>query len=75
MYEDQPGEFVCGYWDLKGYNPWVRRKNNELSPGISSTWMKVFMNLFCYYHFVFFFLTGGDKKETGNSETETRTTQ
>ena len=27
------------------------------------------------YHLSYFFLTGGNKKETGNSETETRTTQ
>ena len=53
MYEDQSGEFVCGYWDLKGYNPWVRGKNNELSLGISSTWMKVFMNLFCIICLIF----------------------
>ena len=33
-------------WIL-GYNPQVRGKNNESSPGISSTWMKVFINLFC----------------------------
>ena len=26
MYEDQSGEFVCGYWGLKGYNLQVRRK-------------------------------------------------
>ena len=73
MYEDQSGEFVCGCWGLKGYNLQVRRKNNELSPGISSTWMKMFMNLFCIICLIFF--TGGNKKETGNSETETRTTQ
>ena len=63
MYEDQSGEFVCGYWDLKGYNPWVRGKNNELSLGISSTWMKVFMNLFCYYHLSYFFLQEAIKKK------------
>ena len=73
MCEDQSGEFVCGCWGLKGYNLQVRRKNNELSPGISSTWMKMFMNLFCIICLIFF--TGGNKKETGNSETETRTTQ
>ena len=27
------------------------------------------------YHLSYFFLIGGNKKETGNSETETRTTQ
>ena len=26
MYEDQSGEFVRGYWGLKGYNLQVRRK-------------------------------------------------
>ena len=62
MYEDQSGEFVCGYWDLKGYNPWVRGKNNELSLGISSTWMKVFMNLFCIIC-LFFFLQEVIKKK------------
>ena len=30
---------------------------------------------FLYHLSFFFFFTGGDKKETGNSETETRTTQ
>ena len=35
--------------------------------------MKMFMNLFCIICLIFF--TGGNKKETGNSETETRTTQ
>ena len=30
---------------------------------------------FLLLSFCLFFLTGGDKKETGNSETETRTTQ
>ena len=54
MYEDQSGEFVCGYWGLKGYNPQVRGKNNESSPGISSTWMKVFINLFCIICLIFF---------------------
>ena len=63
MYEDQSGEFTCGYWGLKGYNPQVRRKNNELSPGISSTWVKVFMNLFCYYHLSYFFLQEAIKKK------------
>ena len=74
MYEDQSGEFVCGSWGLKGYNPQVRGKSNELSLGMSSTWMKVFIWTF-FVSFVLFFLTGGNKKETGNSETETRTTQ
>ena len=30
---------------------------------------------FLLLSFVLLFFTGGDKKETGNSETETRTTQ
>ena len=53
MYEDQSGEFVCGYWGLKGYNPQVRRKNNESSLGISSTWMKVFMYPLCIICLIF----------------------
>ena len=53
MYEDQSGEFVSGQWGLKGYNPQVRGKNNESSPGISSTWMKVFINLFCIICLIF----------------------
>ena len=73
MYEDQSGEFVCGSWGLKGYNPQVRGNNNESSPGISSTWMKVFMNHFCIICLIFF--NRRQLKETGNSETETRTTQ
>ena len=24
MYRDQFGEFICGYWGLKGYNFWDR---------------------------------------------------
>ena len=53
MYEDQSGEFVFGYWGLKGYNPQVRGKNNESSLGINSTWMKVFMNLLCIICLIF----------------------
>ena len=53
MYEDQSGEFVCGYWGLKGYNPQVRRKNNESSLGISSTWMEVFMYPLCIICLIF----------------------
>ena len=56
MYEDQSGEFVCGSWGLKGYTilDQVRGKSNELSLGMSSTWMKVFMNLFCIIGLIFF---------------------
>ena len=53
MCEGRSGEFVCGYWGLKGYNPRVRGKNNESSLGISSTCMKVFMNLFCIICLIF----------------------
>ena len=62
MYDDQSGEFVCGYWGLKGYNPQVRGKNNESSPAISSTLMKVFMNLFCIICLIFFWQEAIKKK-------------
>ena len=53
MYEEQSGEFVCGQWGLKGYNPQIRGKNNESSLGISSTWMKVFMYPLCIIYLIF----------------------
>ena len=40
MYRDQFGEFACGYWGLKGYNP------DGVQGGYQYYWFSYFFPIF-----------------------------